>query len=162
MHLTLCSSSQLLSPTDAAQQLNEADRLPRCRSAVWAWRSIFLVVYTCPSRWRLISDVGRRGSSAILFWEDSTVPPARGPMLTVGGKYRPLAFNQHLACGDYAAAAASGCVNRVLKGRHGANCGPPNQRMQPTAYRAVRQVVWRLRRSSGWSTLAVSCVRPAV
>ena len=27
-------------------------------------------------------------------------------MLTVGGKYRPLAFNQHLACGDYAAAAA--------------------------------------------------------
>jgi len=38
---------------------------------------------------------------------------------------------------------------------------PPNQRMQPTAYRAAFQVVWRLRRVSGWSTLAGSCVRPA-
>ena len=83
-------------------------------------------------------------------------------MLTVGGKYRPLAFNQHLACGDYAAAAASGCVNHVLKGRHGANCEPPNQRMQPTAYRAAFGVSWRLRRVFWRCTLAVNRVQPTV
>ncbi|HEY4717647.1 MAG TPA: hypothetical protein VIH14_01420 [Anaerolineales bacterium] len=39
---------------------------------------------------------------------------------------------------------------------------PPNQRMQPTADRAAFRVVWRLRRVSGWSTLAGGCIRPTM
>ena len=46
-------------------------------------------------------------------------------------------FHTQLACGDHASAAASECVNRVLKGRPGARRWPPNQRMQPTVYRAA-------------------------
>ena len=72
----------------AAQQLNEADHRPRRCSMGRTWRSNLLVVYTCLSRWRLISDVGRHGSSEILLWEDITAHLARESITTGDGKYR--------------------------------------------------------------------------
>ena len=80
--------------------------------------------------------VGRRGFSEILIWGDSTQCLAGGQSKR-SVVHIAAAVNRNLTCGDHVSAATSECVRRVLKGAHRARRGPPNQRMQPTVYRAA-------------------------
>ena len=144
---------------NAAQPAHAADRLPRRIPSILALAARLLVEYTCCQS-RLANGVavrlsplggsvvgcksaaadaqavGRRGSPMILFWGDSTQCLAEGQSKR-SVVHSAAVVKRNLTCGDHASAATSECVTRVLKGAHRARRGPPNQRMQPTGYRAA-------------------------
>ena len=166
--------NQRMQPTDYRAAFSSALALAACRRGEYTCRqsrpangvAVRLSSLACRviGRNTAAADaraVGRRGSSEILFWGDSTQCLAGGQSKR-SVVHSAAAVKRNLTCGDHASAATPECVTHVLKGAHRACRGPPNQRMQPTAYRAAVQVAWRFYVGSGCATLAGSCRWPAV